>query len=367
MTLRYLPAAIGAFLLVAPAPAVAVTHGSVSDGVLTLVSSPGEANAILVQYWPPGELTPAHPAAYTYSDSRGEAAGPGCEDDSHCPAAGITEVRVLAGDGDDRVDVNPLVPVPAHVFGGDGHDRLSRPSTSPSPSGTSLHGEAGDDELEGSSDLFGGPGDDSLAGSGRMDGGDGDDKIWSSGPDDEEIASGSEGPRAYISCGAGQDDLYRQPRDTWTRDCEIMRGLDILALGCEGELWTVCYPDRAWRVRFPIGGRAVEGPSKPVGAPRAATGTVYLRTHFRVTPPGGGSRRYVRLGPAVEFSVSKGRMDFVRYPLNAKARRLVRGRPRSQPSLRVTAIVVARNEGGFLQKEPLSGFGICPRSLCGAD
>lgn len=338
-------------LLVAPPPAMAASHASVENGVLTVVASPGEENWIGLSYMP--QVPGGPPPAFSVGDSRaGETAGPGCTTNAGCEAEGVTEIRILAGDGADRVTLTETSgsPVPIHVFGGDGDDRLEATQNA---SSTNLHGEAGDDRLGGgeSDDVVtGGPGNDDLTGGegrNRVEGGDGDDVIHSAGEEGDQM-----------SCGAGQDRVFRKLTDTWTPDCEVLDGLYILALGCAGR--TACIPNEDWRIGVQIGSRPS---TRPVGALRAATGTMYLRTLDRVTPPGGGPRRHVRLGPAVRFSVRKGKIAVARYPLNADARRLVLRRPKIP--VRTIAVISTRNENGFLQEEPDSGFGICLRSRCG--
>lgn len=94
------------------------------------------------------------------------------------PAAGVTGVLVYAGNGNDRIDLDPpefvtiqlgeaaaaqgvsptSIAVPTTVFGGRGDDTITG-GTSP---GNEFYGGSGDDLIQGTGTLHGGTGDDTI-------------------------------------------------------------------------------------------------------------------------------------------------------------------------------------------------------------
>lgn len=157
-------------------------------------------------------------------------AGPGCEASKRgigCSLAGVTAVRVLAGDGAD--DVHAVVEVPLFVDLGPGDDRqyLDAPSVT-------LAGGDGTDTIEGEAragaiDL--GPGDDvadvttaDLRGAFTLAGGDGDDRLFiygdtrpdtvmAGGPGDDNLHVTASGAGAAIECGPGADRMVDTPAE----------------------------------------------------------------------------------------------------------------------------------------------------------
>jgi hypothetical protein len=124
------------------------------------------------------------------------------------PAAAVTSLRVAACDGDDQVQVNHDVTVPAVLEGGGGHDHL-RAGSGP----TVLDGGAGDDHLQGgpaADVLLGGDGDDALFGRGGddlLDGGPGDDQLHGNHGDDgldggpgADLCRGEPGSDTVVGC-----------------------------------------------------------------------------------------------------------------------------------------------------------------------
>lgn len=108
----------------------------------------------------------------------------GAEDIQNVPLAGVTGIRILAGSGNDEVEVEDInepgnLQLPVSVIGGNGND--------------SLHGSAGDDSVNG------GNGNDSLIGHGGDDlliGANGNDAIYGKAGDDS-LNGGNGRDRCY--------------------------------------------------------------------------------------------------------------------------------------------------------------------------
>jgi hypothetical protein len=108
-----------------------------------------------------------------------------------CAASAITGFEINGGAGNDTIELEPDVPVPATLRGGGGADHLA--------------GGNGEDKL------LGGPGADSLKGNGGNDwlfGGAGDDYI-SGGPGDDRLVG--EGGNDFLNGGPGNDRLVGGP------------------------------------------------------------------------------------------------------------------------------------------------------------
>lgn len=109
-----LPITVLLALLALPASAQAATVG-VEGTELVYRADPGTADRVTVG---------ARSDTVSVRAVAGAVAGPGCTNDTsqllRCPAAGVTAIRVLAGDGDDRVDVlETKLPVTADLGPGD--------------------------------------------------------------------------------------------------------------------------------------------------------------------------------------------------------------------------------------------------------
>jgi Ca2+-binding RTX toxin-like protein len=119
-----------------------------------------------------------------------------------CDAPSIAGFEVLGEAGNDSVQIDPAVTVPATLSGGDGDD--------------SLIGGAGNDKVsggDGTDRLSGGPGDDEIAGGNGPDGiaGDlGDDKLGGEGGAD--VLAGGDGSDALFG-GVRSDRLFGGPGD----------------------------------------------------------------------------------------------------------------------------------------------------------
>jgi Ca2+-binding RTX toxin-like protein len=154
----------------------------ISGSDLMVLEVPEQANGLLLQDRPDGFIT--------VTDDAGVAAGPGCVDEPTgavlCPIADVARAVIDTGTGDD--DVRMDFGIPALVHGGDGADHIKYNGPYAfvlgSESGVSeLHGDAGDDRIEGwltDEHLFGDAGDDELrsyGGSDVLSGGDGNDTV----------------------------------------------------------------------------------------------------------------------------------------------------------------------------------------------
>ena len=219
-----LAAVLTALAVLALAPAAHASTAAVDGGVLRVLASPGETNAIFV-----GAADPSS-GAYPINDGGAPLnAGAGCARDASsgaisCPGAGVTSVEIDAGDLDDTVTVN--APLPATVRGGPGVDGLSfapAPTFGPVPGATldggdggdSLLGGPGNDRLlSGAGDDYasGGPGNDVIdggTGRDRVDGGDGNDRLTVR---DRKVDS--------ILCGNGKDSVRAEVLDSLDYACE---------------------------------------------------------------------------------------------------------------------------------------------------
>src|ERR687897_505863 len=208
--------ATAAILLTLPSAARAATV-AVEGNILRIAAPPGEQNELTIT----GATAPLDPAAPAFSVSDLGAPltpWPGCSvSDSGvtCVTGSGPAIDVIASDLDDSVTV--AVPVPAHIDGGDGDDRLTG-------------GDAADT-------LLGGTGADFA------DGGAGDDAIES-----RDLLSDS------AWCGAGRDSVTAEVLDFLDTACERV---DYGPAGAVGRL----------RSR-PRGGRPVADSRLTPGPPR---------------------------------------------------------------------------------------------------
>ncbi|MDA0182458.1 hypothetical protein OJ997_19270 [Solirubrobacter phytolaccae] len=169
-------------LLLVPASAQAATLAR-EGAELVYRSAPGEADDVVVQ---PGDPSTAPNKLFIYENGRKLVLGPGCVQGvlyPECSSEGITGVRVLAGDGDDRIIV--LGDLPVLVDLGPGDDKL----TSRGPTVTATGGD-GADELSGE------------MGAGTLDGGAGGDAL------ETHLADGSPAGPLLVAGGEGQDRIH---------------------------------------------------------------------------------------------------------------------------------------------------------------
>ncbi len=169
-------------------------------------SAPGEADDFTAQANPPDPETPIK----LYFDAKDApiTPGPGCVQGGRypeCPLDGVTAIRVLAGDGDDKVVVLSRIPLIADL--GPGEDEFTGRGAIVEASGGEgadvVHGELGGGTLDG------GPGNDAVevfiastyTGPLVAAGGDGNDRI---------SISGHAEPSITLSGGAGDDTITAQ-------------------------------------------------------------------------------------------------------------------------------------------------------------
>ncbi|TXK43373.1 calcium-binding protein [Nonomuraea sp. C10] len=175
---------------------------------------------------------------FVVEDNAGEVvAGTGCTaagSNATVPAAQVTRVRVLLGDGDDSADVN--VQRRAVIRGGAGDDELlGGPENDDIRGGAGadeVRGQGGDDQIRGEADddeLRGGDGNDTARGGGGADdvrGGNGNDELNGGAGDDELRGNAGDDE---LNGNNGNDDLNGGPG---TDDCNGGLGTDTEA-GCE--------------------------------------------------------------------------------------------------------------------------------------
>jgi Ca2+-binding RTX toxin-like protein len=139
-------------------------------------------------------------------------------------ATGIAPDRITGGAGNDKIRATdrPLVAdggagndsiegeaVGDVLTGGDGNDDISDEANG----ATTIHGGAGNDDLEGTTAVYGDSGSDTILGTGREDGGPGNDHI-------DVIGD--------ASCGTGRDFADTDGIDSLVpRDCEYAGGRDV--------------------------------------------------------------------------------------------------------------------------------------------
>ena len=204
-------------LLIAPAPAHAVTSVFVSNSqVLFFEADGGQANDVTIT-GPNG--------AIVVTDANNDITpGSGCSATtprSVTCTAGAVEIDVRTNDLDDRARID--TPLPADIDGGLGVDTLTggpaADELAGGPGADILDGAAGNDDVNGLGILYdpasdggdrvsGGAGDDDVqgaTGSDTVDGGDGADRVFG-GPDDD-VVDGGAGDDSPVSGGDGTDQL----------------------------------------------------------------------------------------------------------------------------------------------------------------
>lgn len=194
------------------APSASAWTAGVEGTTLVVQADPGEANRIDIDVAPGGNLIIMDDAGTV------RALGAGCTDPDEegtatCARAGLTEVRIDAGDLDDTVSVGEIS-LPVHVLGGDGNDTLTTGSGDDTldggPGNDTLDAGAGDDTLiggDGDDTLLGGSGNDRIDGSAgvdQIDGDLGDDRITGgAGGDQIDAGAGND----HVDGGAGDDQI----------------------------------------------------------------------------------------------------------------------------------------------------------------
>jgi Ca2+-binding RTX toxin-like protein len=210
---------LAALLALVVAPSALASSARVEGTTLVVEAAPGEENLFEVVVNIDGALE-AMDGVFGPEISPGAGCTRPLTSDINsvtCPGA-IDSVVVRAGDGDDTINVT--VPVPAHVFGDDGGDRITSGLSS---AALTVDGGAGDDFIDMGSDaaaftLRGGDGDDTLDGGGlgdgldggpgddRLDGGAGDD-VLEGGPGDDFLAQAYDFDAEVLSGGEGRDEV----------------------------------------------------------------------------------------------------------------------------------------------------------------
>ncbi|MBE2314709.1 hypothetical protein DVA67_001890 [Solirubrobacter sp. CPCC 204708] len=197
-----------AMLAIVPASAEA---GTVAREGTELVyrSAPGERDYVVMQVL---RGQPGISAGGT-----GVTLGAGCQDRT-CSLDGVTAIRVLAGDGDDQVDIFAPLPVVADL--GPGDDAfLGRART------VTASGGDGDDRLS------------FTAGQGALDGGPGSDQVRF-----ERLGAGSTSGSATIAGGEGDDELTAEGRAKGSVDVACGPGADRLRLTLQDRAGEGCAP-----------------------------------------------------------------------------------------------------------------------------
>ena len=196
-------ASIGA--LAVPAHAAGNTSASTSGNTLFVAAASGTTNSIGLSRSFNGQF-------YNVTDVVGFTPGAGCQVTGarsvQCSAAGISEIRISAGDGNDRVRLNTSTF--SRVLGGTGDDVLSSVHI---VSQARLSGNDGNDQIFGSDfdSLFGQNGNDLLSNGRLLTGGDGDDTMFGFGGND--TMNGNAG-FDRLDGGEGFDDLCAEAEVT---------------------------------------------------------------------------------------------------------------------------------------------------------
>ena len=217
-----------AWLCALSSTALAAGSASVSTTTLIFGAGAGDTNDVSVS---------AAGDTYTITDSGAPIApGPGCATVSPnqvtCTSPNIVSIRIQVGDGNDRVQVDGSVDLPAIFFagttldGGDGNDTLTgAPNESNNIMGDSFIGVApGDDVITGGGrgdSLFGG------AGADRVSGGAGDDFFSAFAPDGTDEYSGGPDLDSVSVGGAKPNNISLDGQANDGRDCP--------GAGCESD------------------------------------------------------------------------------------------------------------------------------------
>jgi Ca2+-binding RTX toxin-like protein len=196
-------ASIGA--LAVPAHAAGVTSAAKSGNTLLVTAAAGTINDVNLSRSVNGQF-------YNITDAAGFAPGAGCQTTGPrsvmCSAIGISEIRISAGDGNDRVRLSTSTF--SRVLGGTGNDRLT---SSHIASSARLSGNEGDDVIIGSDfdSLFGQDGNDVLSNGRLLSGGNGNDTMF--GGRGNDTMNGNAGID-HLDGGEGFDDLCAEAEST---------------------------------------------------------------------------------------------------------------------------------------------------------
>jgi Ca2+-binding RTX toxin-like protein len=230
---------VAASTLVQAAPAYAAGTVAVSGGQLTVTATAGRANDIKIL---------VSGTNYVVND-RGDwlTAGAGCRSVAPatvwCATAGVTRIRVDAGDMDDTIALDDTfglgygVLVPATLIGGPGND--------------TIYGGAGNNVISG------GDGDDRLVGGDGndiIDGGAGDDFL--SGSNGNDLLVGGAGDDLLIG-GFGDDILYGGDGNDTAQAFDVADGSDVFHGGAGHD--HADYSRRVGPVRVSLDGTANDG------------------------------------------------------------------------------------------------------------
>jgi serralysin len=230
---------VAASTLVQAAPAYAAGTVAVSGGQLTVTATAGRANDIKILV----------SGANYVVDDRGDwlTAGAGCRSVAPatvwCATAGVTRIRVDAGDMDDIIALDDVfglghgVLVPATLIGGPGND--------------TIYGGAGGDVI------IGGDGDDRLAGvdgNDLIDGGAGNDRL-AGGPGGDLLVGGAGDD--LLNGGFGNDILYGGDGNDTAEAFDAADGSDVFHGGPGND--TASCERRAGAVLVSLDGVANDG------------------------------------------------------------------------------------------------------------
>jgi Ca2+-binding RTX toxin-like protein len=228
--------ACAAAALALPAPALGA-KASVEGGTLTIKAGAGEPNQAGLQVTNGGDIL--------LFDNRVEpTAGAGCKivaGDAVCKAKDVTAIDVSLGDRNDSLSIEARTPALTYS-GGAGVDMVVYSGNVEGPASISIDGVANDgrdarDNVGADVEVLQGTfeGDTLVAGAAaaRLDGNDGDD-VLTGGPrgdrikaayvEDTGIDLGAFDTKGLdtITCGAGNDQVFADPKDTIAADCEVI-------------------------------------------------------------------------------------------------------------------------------------------------
>lgn len=191
--------------LTVPAHAAGQTSAFKSGNILFVNAAAGTANDISLSRSSNGEF-------YDIRDAAGFNPGSECQSTGvrsvQCRAAGVSEIRISAGDGNDRVLLETSTF--SRVTGGTGNDRLTSNHIA---SSARLSGNDGDDVIIGSDfdSLFGQNGNDVLSNGRLLTGGAGNDTLF--GGIGNDTMNGNSGVD-FLDGGPGFDDLCAEAEST---------------------------------------------------------------------------------------------------------------------------------------------------------
>src|SRR5262245_11741736 len=243
----------------------------------------------------------------------------------------VSEILIVGGAGDDRIDLAPRLAIGAEIHGGDGHDLIRGGGGGDRLFGEDgndvIDGRGGDDELDGgpgADHIRGGAGADSIRGGAGRDviaGGDGDDAI--AGGDGADLVKGQAGADV-IAGGAGPDVLEGGPGDDTLdggADGDTIKGQAGVDLALNGE--TLSGVEVTMEAQPPVitaallhdtGASEADGlTSDPTigGRVTDASPVLVFRAGLDDTPPGGFSDVLNLLDADGRFTFDRARLEAI--------------------------------------------------------